>query len=118
MIVIDPRQLDTRTQQSNTLKERQISHMLSLAPETKKLISDLEQLTLDERRAGLMLGPEAFSWKVKEEIDCMGCSSRLQCYAKELAEISQSKGKSLNFDGLLILPDARISEHTTNMIHD
>lgn len=112
--VLAPRNAETRTYHTlASIREKHSVNTLNIVPETQKLINDLEQLSLDERKTALLLSHETLFWKIKEEIDCMGCSSRLQSYVKELAEVAQNKGKSLNFDGFLVLPNAEISKYQT-----
>ena len=80
----------------------------TLSTEIKKTISNLEQLSTEERKTSLMITSEVFSWKLREEIDCMGCSTRLQEYLQDLFSISKKRGESINFDGFVISSDATI----------
>ena len=66
-------------------------------------------MTFDEKINAMIINEDSFIDQVKQEIDCVGCSLRLQNYLHELAEMAKSKGKILNFEGFLILPDAKIT---------
>ena len=57
----------------------------------------------------MIINEDNFIDRVKQEIDCVGCSLRLQSYLRELAEMAKSKGKILNFEGFLIFPEAKIT---------
>lgn len=82
----------------------------SLSLEIKQIIGNLEQLSTEERKTSLMVTSEVFSWKIKEEIDCMGCSTRLQEYLQDLFNISKKRGEGINFDGFVISSDSSIGK--------
>ena len=108
--VIYSRPLGPGMQHSHTLiKDRNNLQNLNMLPEVKELITSLEQLSFEERKKALFMNPEVLIWKIRDEIDCMGCSSSLQSYIKDLAVEVANKGKSLNLEGLLVLPNAEIS---------
>eukprot|EP01016_Furgasonia_blochmanni_P001540 TRINITY_DN1059_c0_g2_i4.p1 TRINITY_DN1059_c0_g2~~TRINITY_DN1059_c0_g2_i4.p1 ORF type:complete len:796 (-),score=170.43 TRINITY_DN1059_c0_g2_i4:456-2843(-) len=78
----------------------------TLSAESRKIVKDLEQLTLEERREAFVVDEEKFGDLARREVDCVGCLNRLIEYFNELINLARKRGKGINFEGgFVVTPD-------------